>query len=256
MAGVFFGSMENHSKSTKPSLITQEVDMHTPEILYEDNHLIAVNKRPGEIVQGDKTGDTPMSENLKEYIREKYHKPGAVFLGVVHRIDRPVSGVVIFARTSKSLSRMNEFFREKKVHKTYWAVVKNRPPEDRGTLIHYLKKDEAKNKSKAYEHEVPGSSRSWLDYKVIGKSDNYFLLEITPYTGRHHQIRVQLAAMGCPIKGDVKYGADRTNDNGSIHLHARHIRFTHPVKKEEIHITAPVPEDVVWKFFEKQDQTR
>ena len=230
-------------------------NMNSPEILYEDNHLIAVNKKPGDIVQGDKTGDKPMSEYLKDYVKDKFQKPGAVFLGVVHRIDRPVSGVVIFARTSKALARMNEFFREKKVRKTYWAVVKNRPADERGTLIHYLKKDEAKNKSKAFDYEVPGSSRSWLDYKIIGKSDNYYLLEITPHTGRHHQIRVQLAAIGCPIKEDLKYGYDRSNENGSIHLHARHVRFTHPVKKEEIHITAPVPNDPIWKFFEKQDHT-
>ena len=245
-------SMKNENGSKKAESLSETIIMNEPEILYEDNHLIVVNKNSGDLVQGDKTGDQPMSEALKEYIKEKYQKPGAVFLGVVHRIDRPVSGVVIFARTSKSLTRMNEFFREKKVHKTYWAVVKNRPSEDRGTLIHYLKKDEAKNKSKAYDHEVAGSSRSWLDYKVIGQSDNYFLLEITPHTGRHHQIRVQLAAMGCPIKGDLKYGFDRSNENGSIHLHARHIRFTHPVKKEEIHITAPVPNDTIWQFFEKQ----
>jgi 23S rRNA pseudouridine1911/1915/1917 synthase len=217
------------------------------EILFEDNHLIAVNKKPGEIVQGDKTGDIPMSESLKEYLKEKMQKPGAAFLGVVHRIDRPVSGVVIFARTSKALSRMNELFREKKVKKTYWAVVKNKPAETSGSLIHYLKKDEAKNKSKAFDNEVPGSLRSWLDYKLVGQSDNYFLLEINPLTGRHHQIRVQLAAIGCPIKGDVKYGFARTNDDGSIHLHARRVEFTHPVKKEDILITAPVPDDVVWK---------
>lgn len=246
--------MKNIPVSLKEVATNIVPNPNMPEILYEDNHLIAVNKNSGDIVQGDKTGDQPMSEALKEYIKSKYNKPGAVFLGVVHRIDRPVSGVVIFARTSKSLARMNEFFREKKVHKTYWAVVKNRPTEERGTLIHYLKKDEAKNKSKAYEYEVPGSSRSWLDYKIIGKSDNYYLLEITPHTGRHHQIRVQLAAMGCPIKGDVKYGFDRTNSDGSIHLHARHIRFTHPVKKEEIHITAPVPNEVIWNYFEEQDE--
>jgi 23S rRNA pseudouridine1911/1915/1917 synthase len=220
------------------------------QVLYEDNHLIAVNKRPGDIVQGDKTGDKPLGEDIKDYLKEKYQKPGAVFLGVVHRIDRPVSGIVIFARTSKSLARMNELFREKQVKKTYWAVVKNKPPQESGTLIHYLKKDTEKNKSKAYDHEVPGSSRSWLDYKVIGKSDNYYLLEINPHTGRHHQIRVQLSSMGCPIKGDVKYGFDRTNENGSIHLHARHIEFLHPVKKETIELTAPVPDDPIWNFFE------
>jgi 23S rRNA pseudouridine1911/1915/1917 synthase len=220
-------------------------------ILFEDNHLIALNKRPGEIVQGDKTGDVPMSENLKEYLKEKMQKPGAAFIGVAHRIDRPVSGIVVFARTSKALVRMNELFREKKIKKTYWAVVKNKPPEDSGTLIHYLKKDEAKNKSKAYDHEVPGSLRAWLDYKVIAKSDNYYLLEINPQTGRHHQIRVQLAAIGCPIKGDLKYGFARSNPDGSIHLHARRIDFIHPVRKEEVSLIAPVPDDTVWKYFEK-----
>src|SRR4051794_39298471 len=164
-------------------------------ILYEDNHLIAVNKKPGEIVQGDKTGDKPMSEVIKDYLKDKMSKPGAAYLGVVHRIDRPVSGVVLFARTSKALERMNELFREKKILKTYWAVVKNKPPQESGTLIHYLKKNEEKNKSISHEHEVAGSLRSWLDYKIIGQSDYYFLLEINPHTGRHHQIRVQLAAI-------------------------------------------------------------
>jgi len=223
-----------------------------PEILYEDNHLIAVNKKAGDIVQGDKTGDRPLGEFIKDYIKSKYQKPGSAFLGVVHRIDRPVTGVVLFARTSKALERMNEMFREKKIQKTYWAVVKNPPPDESGTLIHYLKKDEAKNKSRAYESETAGSLRSWLDYKVIGKSDRYFLLEISPQTGRHHQIRVQLAFIGCPIKGDLKYGFDRNNEDGSIHLHARKISFMHPVKKEEISITAPVPEEKLWKYFESQ----
>jgi 23S rRNA pseudouridine1911/1915/1917 synthase len=219
-------------------------------ILFEDNHLIALNKKPGEIVQGDKTGDMPMSDHIKEYLKEKLKKPGAAFIGVVHRIDRPVSGIVIFAKTSKALVRMNELFRDKKIKKTYWAVVKNKPPEDAGTLIHYLKKDEAKNKSKAFDTEVKGSLRSWLDYKVIGKSDNYYLLEINPLTGRHHQIRVQLAAIGCPIKGDLKYGYPRSNPDGSIHLHARKINFVHPVRKEEVTLIAPVPDETVWKYFE------
>ncbi len=221
-------------------------------VLFEDNHLIVLNKQSGEIVQGDKTGDKPLSEIVKDYLREKYNKPGAAFIGVVHRIDRPVSGIIIFARTSKALARMNELFREKKIKKTYWAVVKNKPPEDAGTLIHYLKKDEKTNKSKPFNHEVPGSLRSWLDYKVIGKSDNYYLLEVDPHTGRHHQIRVQLATIGCPIKGDVKYGFDRTNEDGSIHLHARKVEFIHPVRKEEITIIAPTPADSIWKFFESQ----
>jgi len=224
----------------------------TSQLLHEDNHLLAVNKLPGQLVQGDKTGDAPLGEYLKEYLKTKYEKPGEVFLGVVHRLDRPVSGVVLFARTSKALERMNEQFREKKVQKTYWAVVKNQPPDDSGSLIHYLVKDEAKNKSKAFNKEVKGSSRSWLDYKIISKSDNYFLLEITPHTGRHHQIRVQLAAMGCPIKGDVKYGFDRTNEDGSIHLHSRKVEFIHPVKKEAMTLIAPVPDEKLWKYFEKE----
>ncbi len=223
-------------------------------ILFEDNHLIALNKMPSEIVQGDKTGDKPMSDIIKDYLKEKLNKPGAAFIGVVHRIDRPVSGVVIFAKTSKALVRMNELFRDKKIRKTYWAVVKNKPPEDSGTLIHYLKKDEAKNKSKAYDHEVPGSLRSWLDYKVIGKSENFYLLEVSPETGRHHQIRVQLAAIGCPIKGDLKYGFPRSNNDGSIHLHARKIKFIHPVRKDEINLIAQVPDDTVWKYFEENIQ--
>lgn len=224
--------------------------MQPLKVLFEDNHLIVVNKYPGQLVQGDKTGDAPLGDQIKEYIKVKYNKPGEVFLGVVHRIDRPVSGLVIFARTSKALARMNELFREKKVQKTYWAVVKNKPPDENGTLIHFLKKDEAKNKSKAYETEVKGSLRSWLDYKVLGKSDNYYLLEINPHTGRHHQIRVQLASMGCPIKGDIKYGFDRTNEDGSIHLHARSVQFIHPVKGEMIQLTAPAPQEVIWNFFE------
>ena len=226
--------------------------MGPPEILYEDNHIIAVNKKAGDIVQGDKTGDKPLSETVKEYVKGKYNKPGSAFLGVIHRIDRPVSGVVLFARTSKALERMNELFREKKVLKTYWAVVKNKPPQESGTLIHYLKKNEEKNKSISHEHEVPGSLRSWLDYKIIGQSDYYFLLEINPHTGRHHQIRVQLAAIGCQIKGDVKYGYDRTNDDGSIHLHARRISFVHPVSKEAVDITAPAPDEKLWQFFEEE----
>ena len=221
-------------------------------ILFEDNHLIALNKKTGEIVQGDKTGDTPMSEVIKEYLKEKLQKPGSAFIGVVHRIDRPVSGVVIFAKTSKALVRMNELFREKKIKKTYWAVVKNCPPEESGTLIHYLKKDEAKNKSKAYDNEAAGALRSWLDYKIIDQSDNYYLLEVSPETGRHHQIRAQLAAIGCPIKGDLKYGFPRSNNDGSIHLHARKIDFIHPVRKEEVSLIAPVPDEVVWQFFESQ----
>lgn len=224
--------------------------MNSPEILFEDNHLIAVNKKPSEIVQGDKTGDIPLSEIVKEYLKKKYDKPGNVFVGVIHRIDRPVSGVLLLAKTSKALSRMSEDFREKEVQKTYWAVVKNKPPQDAGTLVNYLIKDEKTNKSKAFDKEVNGSKRCELDYKIIAKSDNYFLLEIDPKTGRHHQIRVQLAKIGCPIRGDIKYGFDRTNKDASIHLHARKIAFNHPTTKNRIEIIAPLPNDNLWKAME------
>lgn len=224
------------------------------EVLYEDNHIIAVNKRPSDIVQGDKTGDAPLSDFVKKYIKEKYNKPGDVFLGTVHRIDRPVSGVVLFARTSKALARLNEMFQSKEIQKTYWAVVKNKPKKAEDKLIHFLKKNEAKNKSFASEKETPGSLRSELDYKLILSLDNYHFLEIKPYTGRHHQIRAQLAAIGCPIKGDVKYGFDRTNKDASIHLHARKVEFIHPVgeKKESITITAPPPDEVIWNEIIKR----
>ncbi|MCE2845446.1 MAG: RNA pseudouridine synthase [Sphingobacteriales bacterium] len=221
-----------------------------PEILFEDNHLIAVNKRPGDIVQGDKTGDTPLSESVKEYIKQKYQKPGAVFLGVIHRIDRPVSGVVLFARTSKSLERMNRMFRDKEINKMYWAVVKQPPPQEQDSLIRHLVKNERLNKSFAHMEPVKGSLESRLDYRVIGKSDHYFLLQINPITGRHHQIRVMLSSIGCPIKGDLKYGFARSNPDGSIHLHARGVTFTHPVSGELMHIQAKSPEnDPVWKAF-------
>lgn len=220
-------------------------------ILYEDNHLIAVNKRPSEIVQGDKTGDTPLSETVKEYIRKKYNKPGEAYLGVTHRIDRPVSGVVLFARTSKALARLNEMFRDKEVKKTYWAVVKNKPAQDSGHLVHFLKKNEQKNMSRAFDKETPGALRSELDYKVLFSSDNYHLLEINPHTGRHHQIRVQLSAMGCPIKGDVKYGFRRGNEDASIHLHARKVEFIHPVSKLPVVIEANPPDEVLWNYFVK-----
>jgi len=217
-----------------------------PEILYEDNHIIAVNKRPSEIVQGDKTNDEPLSETIKNYIKQKYNKPGDVFIGVVHRIDRPVSGIVLFAKTSKALTRLNELFRTKNIQKTYWAVVKNQPKNSEGTLINYLVKNEKANKSFAYNEERKGALRSELSYKVITKTNNYFLLEVLPLTGRHHQIRVQLAQMGCSIKGDLKYGAERSNKDASIHLHARMIEFIHPIKKEKISIIAPPPKDPVW----------
>ncbi|HLG02124.1 MAG TPA: RNA pseudouridine synthase [Bacteroidia bacterium] len=216
-------------------------------ILYEDNHLLAVNKKPSELVQGDKTGDAPMGEEIKAYLKNKYEKPGEVFLGVIHRIDRPVSGVVLFAKTGKALARMNELFRTREVQKTYWAVVANRPPHDNGTLIHWMKKNEKLNKSFASEMETKGSLIAELQYSLIKRSDRYFLLEILPLTGRHHQIRAQLAAIGCPIKGDLKYGAKRSNPDGSIHLHARKLAFMHPVKKESVVIEAPVPDENLWK---------
>ena len=218
-----------------------------PEVLYEDNHIIAVNKKASDIVQGDKTGDKPLAEYVKDYIKKRYNKPGEVFLGVVHRLDRPVSGVILFARTSKALSRLNEMFREKKVQKTYWAIVKNKPQNTNDTLVHYLLKNNAKNKSKAFNREKNNALRSELSYELIHSLENYHLLEVSPKTGRHHQIRVQLAKIGCPIKGDIKYGFDRTNKDKSIHLHARKIDFIHPVKKEIISITAPTPNDVLWK---------
>lgn len=222
------------------------------KVLYEDNHLLVVNKPAGVLVQPDKKGDKALEEMLKEYIKEKYNKPGEVFLGVCHRIDRPVSGVVVFARTTKALTRMNELFKGRDVQKTYWAVVENKPEQTEGTLINWMKKDEQKNLSRAFDKEVPGSSRCELHYRLTGVSDRYFLLEVSPVTGRHHQIRVQLSKIGCPIKGDIKYGAKRTNKDGSIHLHARNIQFVHPVKNEPLSITAPVPDEVIWKVFEKQ----
>lgn len=217
------------------------------EILYEDNHLIAVNKPAGTLSQGDKTGDDPLGEEVKKYIKIKYNKPGEVFLGVIHRLDRPVSGVILFARTSKALSRMNELFQEKKFQKTYWAITKNRPHDAERTLIHYLIKNEKNNTSKAYNKEIKGSKRAELSYKIVAQLDNYIGIAVKPATGRHHQIRVQLASIGCPIKGDLKYGFDRSNSDGSIHLHAREARFTHPVSKEELVITAPPPKDAIWQ---------
>lgn len=221
------------------------------EILFEDNHLIVVNKNPSEIVQGDKTGDVPLSEKVKSYLKNKYSKPGEVFLGVTHRIDRPVSGIVIFAKTGKALERMNTMFREKEVKKTYWAVVKNKPQEEHGTLIHFLKKNEAKNRSTAYAKDIPGSKQAELDYILLASSDTYHLLEVYPKTGRHHQIRAQLSAMGCPIKGDVKYGFARTNKDASIHLHARKVEFIHPVQKTPVIITSNPPAENLWQEFLK-----
>ena len=215
-------------------------------VVYEDNHIIVVNKTASEIVQADKTGDTPLSETVKQYLKEKYH----VFLGVTHRLDRPVSGLVIFARTSKALTRLNEMFRSGEVKKTYWAVVKNAPKEPENELVHYLVRNEKQNKSFAYDKEVPNSKKAILDYRLIGHSENYYLLEVDLKTGRHHQIRCQLAKMGCPIKGDLKYGAPRSNPDGSICLHARKVRFIHPVSKELIELVAPLPEGNLWKGFE------
>ena len=220
------------------------------DVVYEDNHLIIVNKSSSEIVQGDKTGDKPLAEMVKEYIKQKYHKPGNVFLGVVHRLDRPVSGLVVFARTSKAWARLNEMFRTKEVHKTYWAIVGNCPPTEEGELVHWLVRNEKQNKSYAYDKEKPEAKKAVLDYKLIGRSERYFLLEVDLKTGRHHQIRCQLAKMGCPIKGDLKYGSPRSNPDGSICLHARRVRFVHPVSKQEIDVTAPVPEGNLWHSFQ------
>lgn len=219
-------------------------------VVYEDNHIIVVNKTASEIVQADKTGDTPLSETVKQYLKEKYQKPGNVFLGVTHRLDRPVSGLVIFAKTSKALTRLNEMFRAGEVKKTYWAVVKNALKESEGELVHFLVRNEKQNKSYAYDKEVPNSKKAVLDYRLIGRSENYYLLEVDLKTGRHHQIRCQLAKMGCPIKGDLKYGSPRSNPDGSICLHARRVRFVHPVSKELIELKAPLPEGNLWKGFE------
>ena len=219
---------------------------HNLQVLYEDNHLIVINKRPGDIVQGDKTGDTPLSEVVKEYIKDKYNKPGKVYLGVVHRLDRPTSGIVIFARTSKALPRLNLLFKDREAKKTYWAIVKNMPPKEEDTLTHYLKRNPKQNKSYAHIKEVPESKKAILDYKIIQKLDNYFLLEIALHTGRHHQIRSQLSAIGAPIKGDLKYGFDRSNKDASISLHARKLFFKHPVKDLELNLVAPVPNDPIW----------
>ncbi|WP_106484674.1 RluA family pseudouridine synthase [Bacteroides sp. Marseille-P3684] len=220
------------------------------KVIYEDNHIIVVSKTASEIVQGDKTGDTPLSELVKHYLKEKYNKPGNVFIGVTHRLDRPVSGLVVFAKTSKALARLNEMFKNGDVHKTYWAIVKNCPQETEATLEHYLVRNEKQNKSYAYDREKPGAKKAILHYKLIGHSDNYFLLEVDLKTGRHHQIRCQLAKIGCPIKGDLKYGFPRSNPDGSICLHARRVSFIHPVSKELIELEAPLPEGNLWKGFQ------
>ena len=217
------------------------------EVLYEDNHLIAINKKSGDIVQGDKTGDAPLSDFVKAYIKKEYNKPGEVFLGTIHRLDRPTSGIVLYARTSKALSRMNDQFREKQVQKTYLAVVDNPPPNNSGTLDNYLQKNQKQNKS--YITKDNNGKHAILEYKLLKKLDNFYLMEIKPQTGRHHQIRVQLANIGCIIKGDLKYGAKRSNKDASIHLLAQKLEFIHPVKKESISIVAPAPKDSIWDFI-------
>ena len=219
------------------------------EILYEDNHLIAVFKRSSDLAQSDKTGDSPLENDVKAYIARKYNKPGEVFLGIVHRLDRPVSGVLLFARTSKALERLNEMFRTRQMKKIYYAIVKERPPLEEGTLKNYLKKNETQNKSYVYDNEVKGSKEASLSYKIIGRSERFYLLEIELHSGRHHQIRAQLAKAGCPVKGDLKYGFQRSNEDGSISLFARRLEFIHPVKKEPVIITAHFPEGDIWHHF-------
>ncbi len=220
-----------------------------PEILYEDNHIIAVNKKCGDIVQGDKTGDKTLADDLKQYIKQKYDKPGDVFLGITHRLDRPTSGIVIFARTSKALTRLNKMFAEQKIRKTYLAAVNNKPPEIKDTITHYLVRNRKQNKSYAYDKKIKNSKEASLTYELIGNSNDYFLLKILLHTGRHHQIRAQLAKTGCYIKGDLKYGFPRSNPDGGIHLHAFKTEFIHPVKKEPVKITAKPPDDILWNYF-------
>ena len=222
------------------------------QVLHEDNHIIIVNKRVGDIVQGDKTGDKPLSEVVKAYLKEKHNKPGNVYLGVVHRLDRPTSGIVLFSKTSKALPRLNKLFQQKDAKKTYWAVVKNRPPKDQDILVHYLKRNPKQNKSFAHKNEVPDSKKAILEYRILKELDNYFLLEVDLKTGRHHQIRSQLSAIGCPIKGDLKYGFDRSNNDAGIHLHARKLEFIHPVKKEPIIVFAEVPDEALWQACKNQ----
>ncbi len=218
------------------------------QVLFEDNHLIIVNKRVGDIVQGDKTGDTPLSDVVKSYLKEKYNKPGEVFLGVVHRLDRPTTGIVLFAKTSKALTRINDLFKNRETQKSYWAIVKNKPKNNSDTLVHYLKKNPKTNTSKAYLKEISESKKASLDYKIIKELNNFFVLEINLHTGRHHQIRAQLAAIDAPIRGDLKYGFDRSNPDGGISLHARQLSFIHPVKKEVILVTAPLPDELIWNL--------
>ena len=226
--------------------------MIAERVLYEDNHVLVINKLPSELTQGDKTGDTTLPDLIKSYIKEKYQKPGNVFLGVVHRLDRPTSGALVFARTSKALERLNAQFRDKETNKVYWAIVGQKPPKDQGTLSHFLKKNETQNKSYVVADGTPGSKKAILHYKLIAASERYYLLEIELETGRHHQIRCQLAAMGCSIKGDLKYGDKRSNPGGSICLHARTLRFEHPTTKEQISVRAPLPGLGIWSAFEKR----
>ncbi len=228
----------------------QVADITDQDVLYEDNHLIAINKRAGDIVQVDDTGDEPLDEKVKRYISKKYNKPGSVFLGVVHRLDRPVSGVILFAKTSKALDRINAMFKAREMKKTYWAVVRKRPEQEEGTLIHYLVKNPQKNVTKAYDNEVPGSLRSALNYRLIGELGGYYLIKVDPLTGRPHQIRVQLATLNCPIVGDNKYGYPRGSLKKTICLHSLKLQFIHPVKKEPVEITAPLPRDGFWERFE------
>lgn len=217
------------------------------QILFEDNHIIVINKRAGDIVQGDKTGDKPLSEVVKSYIKDTYNKPGNVYLGVVHRLDRPTTGIIVFAKTSKALTRLNKLFADKNINKTYWAIVKQKPNPETATLTHWLKKNPKNNKSTAYSKEITGSKKAVLSYKVIKILERYYLLEVDLYTGRHHQIRSQLSSVGSPIKGDLKYGFDRSNSDASISLHSRQLEFTHPVTIEKIKIIAPTPKDVIWE---------
>ena len=220
---------------------------HNLQVLFEDNHLIIINKRPGDIVQGDKTKDTPLVEIVKEYLKIKYDKPGNVYLGVIHRIDRPTSGIVMFAKTSKALSRMNAMLKNQDVNKLYWAITQNKPDNKTGKLIHWLRKNPKNNKSTHFSKETANTKKAILNYKILKTLDNYYLLEIKMESGRHHQIRCQLQAIGCPIKGDIKYGSKRTNKDGSIDLHARNLQLIHPVTKKEIDITAPVRDEKIWK---------
>ncbi|MCB0760602.1 MAG: RluA family pseudouridine synthase [Flavobacteriales bacterium] len=242
---------KDHSWVKQPKEPIVMTDEQNIRVLYEDNHIVAVNKRNSDIVQSDISGDATLCEVVKNYIRVKYNKPGMAFIGTVHRLDRPVSGVILYARTTKALNRLHNMFKFREVQKTYWAVVRNRPPKMEDTIVNYLKKNEAQNKSYCYDEPGEGRKESELRYKVIGHSNNYYFLEIYPKTGRHHQIRSTLASIGCPIKGDIKYFAKRTNKNASIHLHARQIEFVHPVKKTPLRITAPPPEDALWNEFVK-----